>query len=129
MKPIIPPKYDVGFKIHNCNLDLLKVLEPWCTTIYCDEQFAVGRVADYVEMEDTSYDLYDKILKYDDDVENGILIEIDGRQFTQQDFGYVQQLAEIIADSGELGSFDLGNLNITINSLKTFEKDLIICKK
>ena len=41
---------------------------------------------------------------------------------------YIQQLSEIIADSGEEGSFDLGNLYITINSLQTYEKDLIICK-
>ena len=61
-----------------------------------------------------------KFLKYDNDKENGILIEIDGRNFTQQDFSYIQQLAEIIADSGEPGSFDLGNLHITINSLKTY---------
>ena len=31
-------------------------------------------------------------------------------------------------DSGEQGTFNLGNLKITINSLKTFERDLIICK-
>ena len=35
---------------------------------------------------------------------------------------YIQQLSEIIADSGEEGSFDLGNLYITINSLQTYEK-------
>jgi len=139
MKPIIPPKYDVGFKIHNCNLDLLKVLEPWCTTLYCDEQFTIGRVADYVEMEDTTYDLYDKILKYDDDVENGILVEIDGTKFTQQDYNYIQNFAEIIANDKDLPDqlihfsddpeFELGNLKVTINSLKTYEKELIICKK
>jgi hypothetical protein len=124
MKPIIPPKYDIGFMIQNCNLDLLKVLEPWCSTVYCDYD-----ISDYIEQENTSFDLYNKFLKYDNDKENGILIEIDGRNFTQQDFSYIQQLAEIIADSGEPGSFDLGNLHITINSLKTYEKELIICKK
>ena len=124
MKPIIPPKYDIGFIIENTNLQLLEVLEPWCTTVYCDDN-----ISDYIEQEDTSYDLYDKFLKYDDDKENGILVEIDGKNFTQQDFGYIQQLAEIIADSGEPGAFNLGNLKITINSLKTYEKELIICKK
>ena len=79
-------------------------------------------MSEYIERENTSYDLYNKFLKYDDDKENGILVEIDGKNFTQEDFGYVQQLAEIIADSGEPGAFDLGNLHITINSLKTFEK-------
>jgi len=49
--------------------------------------------------------------------------------FNQQDFQYIIQLSEIIQDSGEIGAFDLGNLKITINSLDTYEKDLIICKK
>ena len=58
-----------------------------------------------------------------------IVVEIDGRMFNQQDFQYVQQLSAIIHDSGEIGTFNLGNLKITINSLDTYEKDLIICKK
>ena len=133
MKPIIPPKYDIGFIINHPNLQLLEVLEPWCSTVYCDECMipgsnAAGRVVDYIEEENTSFDLHDKFLKYDDDRENGILVEIDGKNFTQQDFGYIQQISEIIADSGEQGTFNLGNLKITINSLKTFERDLIICK-
>ena len=57
------------------------------------------------------------------------MVEIDGKQFTQQDMNYIQQLSEIIQDSGEVGAFDLGNLRITINSLTTYEKELIICKK
>jgi hypothetical protein len=134
MKPIIPPKYDLGFIINNPNLQLIEVLEPWCSTVYCDEcmipgSTAAGRVVDYIEEEDTSFDLHDKFLKYDDDKENGILVEIDGRNFTQQDMNYIQQLSEIIQDSGEQGEFDLGNLHITINSLKTYERDLIVCKK
>jgi glycosyltransferase involved in cell wall biosynthesis len=68
--PIINPKYDIGFIIKNCNLQLLEALEPWCSTVYCDEQFIVGRVSDYVEMEDTSYDLYKKIKPYDNEKNN-----------------------------------------------------------
>ena len=87
------------------------------------------RPVDYIEEEDTSFDLHNKFLSYDADKENNILVEIDGRNFKQQDMNYIQQLSEIIQDSGEKGEFDLGNLHITINSLETFEKDLIICKK
>ena len=39
-----------------------------------------------------------------------------------------QKLNDIVKDSGEIGEFELGNLKITINSLKTYEKDLIICQ-
>ena len=52
---------------------------------------------------------------------------------------YIQQLSEIIANDKELPDqlihfsddteFELGNLKVTINSLKTYERDLIVCKK
>jgi len=58
-----------------------------------------------------------------------IIVEINSTLFNQQDFNYIMQLSEIIYDSGEIGTFNLGNLKITINSLNTYEKDLIICKK
>ena len=58
-----------------------------------------------------------------------IIIEVDGNRFTEQDFQIIQKLNDIIKDSGEVGEFELGNLKITINSLKTYEKELIICKK
>ena len=34
LKPIIPPKYDIGFIAHNCNKELLHALEPWCSDIF-----------------------------------------------------------------------------------------------
>ena len=54
-----------------------------------------------------------------------IIVEIDGNVFNQQDFQLIQQLNDIIKDSGEIGEFELGNLKIIINSLNTYEKDLI----
>jgi len=54
-----------------------------------------------------------------------IIVEIDGNVFNQQDFQIITQLNDIIKDSGEVGSFELGNLKITINSLNTYEQDLI----
>ena len=61
---------------------------------------------------------------YDD-----VLVNTDGTRFTQQDFNCIQQLPDIIKNSGELGEFELGNLRIKIMNLDTYEKDLIICKK
>jgi len=130
LKPIIPPKYDIGFIIKNCNLQLLEALEPWCSTVYCDEQFTVGRVSDYVEIEDTSYDLYEKVKPFDNEKNNEILVTIDGNKFTQQDFQYIQQLPEILADSGEPAFHsELGNLIVEIfEEMNTYEKGLIICE-
>ena len=56
---------------------------------------------------------------------NQILVEIDGNKFLQEDAHIIQQLPDIIKDSGEIGEFELGNLKITINSLKEYQNDLI----
>jgi glycosyltransferase involved in cell wall biosynthesis len=54
-----------------------------------------------------------------------IIVTIDGNKFTQQDFQYIQQLNDIVKESGEIGEFQLGNLYIKINSLKEYQNDLI----
>ena len=57
-----------------------------------------------------------------------IIVEIDGNNFTNDDFNYIQNLNAIVKDSGELGEFELGNIKIIINSLETYEKELIKCE-
>lgn len=54
-----------------------------------------------------------------------IIVEIDGNNFNQQDYQYIQQLNDIIKDNGEIGEFQLGNLHIKINSLKEYQDELI----
>jgi len=54
-----------------------------------------------------------------------IIVEVDERTFTQQDFTTIQQLNDIIKDSGEIGSFELGNLKININSMNEYQNTLI----
>jgi len=127
MKPIIPSLYDIGFILKNSNSNLLAGLEPWCSTIYINPDI----IKSYVEIEkvNTIMDLNDRIKPLDNEKNNEILVEIDGNKFTEQDYNYLHQLSDIIKDSGEPGEFKLGNLNITIISLNTYEKDLIICKK
>ena len=55
-----------------------------------------------------------------------IIIEVDGNKFNNDDFSYIQNLNEIIQDSGDIGVFELGNLLITINTIHDCSKDLII---
>ena len=54
-----------------------------------------------------------------------IVVEINGNTFTQEDFSVIQQLNDIIKEDGEIGSFELGNLKITINSINEYQNDLI----
>lgn len=123
MKPIIPPKYDVGFIVKNSkDVQLIEALEPWCSTIYVDASRDY-----YIELEqkNTLYNLSEKVLPYDNEKNNEILVNIDGNTFNQQDFQIVQQLSEIIKDSGEVGEFELGNLFITIIQMNEYQNDLI----
>ena len=126
LKPIIPHKYDVGIVLNNNNTELLHALEPWCNTIYCGVGVNLRQQYITIEQPNTIMDLSKRVLPYNNEKNNEILVAINDK-FTQQDFGYIQQLPEILANSGEEGEFELGNLNITVLSLNTYEKDLIKC--
>ena len=121
----------VGFIVKNCNDQLLEALEPWCSNIYVDEGNVRSMIDNYiiVESPNTGFDLHERIRLFDDEKNNEILVTIDGNKFTQQDFQYIQQLSEILSDSGE-PSFhgELGNITVEIfETMNTYEKDLIIC--
>ena len=123
MKPIVVPKYNIGFVIKNCNEQLLTFLEPYCSKIYVDTY-----AQDYIDREqsNTLYDLNDRIFSIDVDVQNDVEVRFDGSKLTNESFQYIQQLPEILAnDKLEVGSFELGIFEININKIKTYEKDLI----
>ena len=123
MKPIIPPKYDIGIILKNSqDVQLIEALEPWCSRIYVD-----ASRDNYIELEqkNTLYNLSKKVLPYDSEKNNEILIKINGKLFNQQDFQIVQQLPEIIKDSGQVGEFELGNLFINIIQMNEYHNNLI----
>ena len=76
----------------------------------------------------TSFDLQERIQPIDNEKNNDILVEFDGSQLTNDSFQFLQQLPEILQDSGEIGEMELDIFKITINSLETYEKELIKCK-
>jgi len=128
MKPIVPPKYDIGFVVSNCGLPLLELLEPWCSTIYCKDDFDLI-VSDYINKEqpNTKFNLWDRIKPYDNEKQNEVLVAFDGLKLDQQNFQVLQQLPEIIKDSGEVGNFQLGIFSIDIIQMNEYQNDLIIC--
>ena len=126
LKPIVPPLYDIGIIIKNCNEQLLELLEPWCSTMYVDT-FA----QDYIDKEqpNTLYDLNKRIYSIDDNIQNDIEIRFDGSKFNDNSFQYIQQLSEILAnDELEVGSFELDIFEIYIKHIRTYEKGLIKCR-
>ena len=126
MKPIIPPKYDIGIILDNNNTDLLYALEPWCSNIYCG--VGVDLRQNYItkEQPNTNFNLSKRVLPFSNEKNNEILVSI-GNIFTQQDFQYIQQLSEILEDSGEPAFHGkLGNITVEIfKVMNTYEKQLI----
>ena len=128
LKPIVPPKYNVGFVITGCNDDILYELEPWCSNIYVDSPL-VNR---YIEKEqsETDFDLKDRVQGLFDAGSNDITIEFDAGDFNNESFNIITSLSEILANDEELevGEFELGIFSIKVNKINTYEKDLIKCE-
>ena len=125
MKPIVPPKYDIGI-IATGGIPILEALEPWCSTIYIKDDYDVI-VPDYIAMEqpNTLYDLKEKIKPFDNKKNNEILIEVDQATFDNETFRHLQNISQIIKESGEPGRFKLGNMVIDIIQMNEYQNTLI----
>lgn len=130
--PIISPKYNIAFVVKHCNLKALELLEPWCDRIYIEDEMGVLFAAYYeTEHKNTSYDLEKRIfnIKYNSpEEENDIVVKFDYLEFSPTTWQIIQQLSDIIKESGEIGKFELDILKITINSLQEYQEGLIVCK-
>ena len=122
MKPIVSPIYDIGIQIVNSNENLLGAVEPWGHNVYIDLDYG-----DYIDREqpNTEDNLVLKISPIDEKPKNGIVIRIDGKTFTQQDYLYLHEIGNIISKSGEVGKFKVGNLIIEINKIEEIQSNLV----
>ena len=121
--PILTPKFNIGFIIHNCNTALLQHLEPWATNLYvnCKKNEYINQ-----EQSKTSYDLSSKIKNIDDPIINDITVEFDGTLFNKDRYEFLtSHLPNVLKDSGELGEMEYDIFKLHIKSLKTYENDLI----
>ena len=125
MLPIVSPKYDIGFVVENCNEQLLQVLEPWCSTIYTDND-----ITDYLvkEQSNTLYNLSERVLNIHTEKTNDVIVRFDGSKLTNEGFQFLTQLSEILHDSGEIGNMEYNIFEIIINNLETYEGGLIKCE-
>jgi glycosyltransferase involved in cell wall biosynthesis len=61
--------------------------------------------------------------------EANVIAEIDTNTFSQQDYTFLTQLNDIVAENNEIGVFELGNVKINVKSLESFEQNLIFIQK
>lgn len=129
LRPIVPPKYNTAFIVRNCNPEALVALEPWCDRIYVDLNDKV--IDDYIksEQERTLFDMKERVHLIGAPLfkEIDIYVNIDLKTFNQNDWQVISNLSEIIKDSGEIGKFELGNLQIEIFGLTEHQNELIKC--
>ena len=132
MMPVIPPKYDVGFIVDNCNVDMLKELEPWCSDIYGDWVGHKGfSVNSYIEQEqpNTQFNIEKRIHSNHINATNDIIVRFDVTKLTSDNFQTIVNLSEILRDSGEIGMMSHDIFDFEIRSLKDYSKELITVTK
>ena len=59
---------------------------------------------------------------------DAVVVEFDCQKLTPDNFQIIVNLSEIIQESGELGVMELDIFKFHINSLETYEKNLVVCK-
>ena len=130
MKPIVSPKYDIGFVIENCDTNMLKELEPWCSDIYGDWVGHKGYgVNGYIKEEqpNTLIDLSKKIHSDHIEPKNDIVVRFDANKLNVNNFQIIVKLSDILQESGEVGEMELEIFKFNIKSMKTYEKELKVC--
>ena len=131
LKPIIPPKYDIGFVVEHCDSNMLKELEPWCSDMYGDwvghKGFGVNQ---YIEEEqpNTKFKLSNKLHSHHTKPINDIVVSFDAQKLTPQNFQIIVNISEMLSDSGEIGDMEYDIFKFSIKSLQTYEKELIVCE-
>jgi hypothetical protein len=130
MKPIIPPKYDIGFKVYRTDINLLRELEPWCSKIYLDS--GSDYRIDYIKEEqpNTQFNLDERVMMYgnaDLTKYHDVVVEFNAEKLTSDNFQILVNLSKLIQDSGEIGEMEYDIFKFHIKSLQTHEQDLIVC--
>ena len=126
MKPIIPHKYNIGFRVINCTPQILEAIEPWCDTVYvADGQ--ISMVEEYIRKEqpNTKFNLRGRIRSLNELSQNDITLTFRADQLNNNNINILTNLSDIITDSGEVGEFTLDIFNIEIRKLETYEHQLI----
>ncbi len=123
MKPVVPHKYDIEFKVTNCQTQHLQLLEPWCDRMSVDCSQDV--INQYIQSEqpNTKFDL---TKRFNVNEKSDIIVEFDALRLNNESFQFIQNLSQIFDfnnfDSGEY-EFDIFKVKVT--RVKHYEMSLV----
>ena len=123
MKPIVPHKYDVQFRIFNANEKILNMLEPWCSNIYVD--IPQEKIDEYIKLEqpNTQFNLNERI---NQEADSDIIVRFDANKLTQNSFNFIQNLSEIFDfNEFESGEYEFDIFTVKVNRVKHYDSTLI----
>jgi len=125
--PILHPRFDMGYVIHNCPYYLMELLEPLCDTIYTSDVLGINEAAYYeVEAKNTLFDLKKKFkLIGHDTYDNDIVVEFDANNFSNEAMNILSVLPMIINSNNDTGVFEFDIFKITVNKLTDHLYDLV----
>ena len=123
MKPIVPPKYNIGLVLYNTTPETLHHLEPWFDKVWIDSPFLLGYVQN--EQKNTAFNLAERVLAERDNYDTNIVVHLDAKNFNNEQYNYIQQLSQILAQHNQTGTFELGQMRIEVDSLEQYQDSLI----
>lgn len=125
MNPIVFPKYDVGIEVKNCDINILRFAELYCSNICVDLSDAV--IDAYCKDEICLYPIRKKFVS---NLTNDIIIHIDGNTFENSDADAIHNICAILTDSGIPNtSMALGNIQLKINNMIPIDANELIYNK
>ena len=80
------------------------------------------------EQPNTKFKLSNKLHSHHTKPTNDIVVSFDAEKLTPQNFQIIVNISEILSDSAEIGKMQHEIFDFEIKSLKTYEKELIICE-
>lgn len=113
--PIIPPKYDIGYSIKNCNLQLLYNIEPLASTVYVEDQSLIDTYMDKFQKE-TKVNLRERVKTMEADPTNDVIIELDANNITANEVALIERCPEVLTQLTEPGDYEFGSAIIRVRN-------------
>lgn len=107
--------YDISYELKNSTPELIKLIEPFSTYLYIDNQVEDSFIE---QIQKTStYDINSKIKPIQEKYSDSVVVYIDGLNFNQEIYKTINNIPLYLNQDIQVGSYNINNLVVTINNL------------